>query len=243
MLTHQYYEVFLSSVSRFPPPTQWSQCSRDELDFGLDNGLGSCLDNNPTTVSVILLIMYVHTYIYTQVHVCMYCIYTCMHTNMEIHIHVHIYYIQSYMYIYMHACIQTWEYTYIHIYTHTYIHVHIYSHTCTYICMHAYKHVNTCTYIYTHIHTYIHIIQSYIVVYIYAMRSVDMYNVHSKIIVSQLQAFHICNLQIYILNLFRQSEKPSVVMVSRNLMKCVTVEVQRLVQRRVRESFWKQERK
>ena len=107
MLTHQYYEVFLFSVSRFPPPTQWSQCSRDELDFGLENGLGSCLDNNPTTVSVILLITYTYIHIYTHRYVCT-CIraYTCMH-----------------------ACIQTCEYMYIHIYTHTYIHV--YSHTCT----------------------------------------------------------------------------------------------------------------
>ena len=77
MLTHQYYEVFLSSVSRFPPPTQWSQCSRDELDFGFENGLGRCLDNNPTTVSVILLIIYIHTYIHTY--------------NIVIHVHKYIY--------------------------------------------------------------------------------------------------------------------------------------------------------
>ena len=78
MLTHQYYEVFLSSVSRFPPPTQWSQCSRNELESGLENGLGSCLDNNPTTVSVILCndssLMksqrpYIHTYIHTYIYV------------------------------------------------------------------------------------------------------------------------------------------------------------------------------
>ena len=41
----------MSSIISNPPPTMWSQCSRDELQSGFDNGnLDRCLFNEPTTV-------------------------------------------------------------------------------------------------------------------------------------------------------------------------------------------------
>jgi hypothetical protein len=44
----------MNAVSRFPPATTWSQCSRNELSSGFarsgDASLSRCLGNNPTTI-------------------------------------------------------------------------------------------------------------------------------------------------------------------------------------------------
>ena len=50
-------------LCRFPPPTQFSQCSREQLNNGLNRGRGLCLDNNPVMVGGICIgFLFVYTW-------------------------------------------------------------------------------------------------------------------------------------------------------------------------------------
>ena len=44
------------ALYRFPPPVQFSQCSRNHLAEGFDAGRDICLDNSPTMVSTGLIV-------------------------------------------------------------------------------------------------------------------------------------------------------------------------------------------